>query len=118
MKYKTYVCGTIDISGLPKLNKMEIRNHLESVYSIQDMTNIFSEDQVVIDDEWESYEETEKFMIALYKIAKHLDKDTSALIMCNGEREEDIWGIIVKNNRVYSQRFELKPEGEAKEYTA
>lgn len=118
MKYKTYVCGTIDISGLPKLNKMEIRNYLESIYTIQDMVNIFSEDEVVIDDEWESYEETEKFMITMYKVSKLLNKDTSSLIMCNGDREGDIWGIIIKNNKLYSQRFELKPEGEAKEYTA
>ena len=62
--------------------------------------------------------ENEKHISNYIKIAKYLDKDTSALIMCNGEREADIWGIIVKNNRVYSQRFELKPEGEAKEYTA
>jgi hypothetical protein len=116
MKYKTYVSGTIDLTGLPKVNKMEIRNHLESIYTIQEMADIFSENTITIEDEWESFEDTENFMICMFKICPHLKKETSALIMCNGERDGDIWAVIIKANRLYSQRYELKPDGDPKEY--
>ena len=116
MKYVTYACGVIDLSDVTKLNKMEIRRNLEDIYNMQQLGEIFSEEQITIDDEWDEFNQSEKFLVVMHKISKLLDKSTSAMIMCNGEREGDIWGIIVKNNKIYTQRFELKPEGDIEEY--
>jgi hypothetical protein len=116
MKYTTYVCGNIDISGLPRVNKMQIRNYLEEIYSMQQLADIYSEEEITINDEWEDFDTSEKFLIAIFKISRFLDKDTKALIMCNGERDGDMWAIIIKANKVFTQRFELKPEGEMEEY--
>lgn len=116
MKYTTYVCGNIDLGGLPKVHKMQIRSYLEELYSMQQMTDIYTEEEITIDDEWEDFETSEKFLITIYKIAKYLDKETNSLIMCNGEREGDMWAIIIKANRVYTQRYELKADGDMEEY--
>jgi hypothetical protein len=116
MKYTTYVCGKIDISGLPKVNKMQIRSYLEEIYPVTRINEVYSEEEVTIDDEWEDFETSEKFLVNMFKISRQIDKDTNAIIMCNGEREGDIWAIILKSNRIFTQRFELKPEGEMEEY--
>lgn len=116
MKYTTYVCGRIEIEGLPKVNKMQIRSYLEEIYSMQQMAEIYSEEEIIIDDEWDDFDNSEKFLIAIYKIAKHLNRETKALIMCTGERDGDMWAIIIKANRVYTQRYELRAEGEMEEY--
>ncbi len=116
MKYVTCVCGNIDISNVTKSNKMEIRRYLEELYNSNHLTDVFSDDQITINEEWDEFKQNEKFMAAMYKIAPHIHKDTSSLILCNGEREGDIWGIILKNNKLYTQRYELKPEGESQEY--
>lgn len=116
MKYVTYVSGQVDLSGTPKLNKLQIRNYLEEIYTVSELGNIFSEDEISIDEEWDSFEQSEKFLIVMWKISKQLPKDNGALVMCTGEREGDIWGIIIKDNRLYTQRYELKPEGDAQEY--
>ncbi len=116
MSYLTYVCGKIDIGDLPKLNKMQIRTFLEELYTMQEMGDIFSDYEVTIDDEWDAFEDSEKFLIVMHKIAKQLKPETKSLIMCNGEREGDIWAISIMNNKVYTQRYELKPEGDLQEY--
>lgn len=116
MKYVTNVCGDIDISDLPKPQKLEVRRLLEEFYTVQEMADVFSDDKVTINDEWDEFNKSDKFLMSLHKIAKVLSKDTETLIMCNGERDGDIWGIIVKNNKVYTQRYELKPEGDTQEY--
>jgi|APLak6261663012_1056037.scaffolds.fasta_scaffold28400_2 hypothetical protein len=116
MKYITYVCGDVDISGLAKPQKLEIRRLLEEFYTVQEMADVFSEDKITIVDEWDEFNKSDKFLLCMSKVTKLLPKESEYLIMCNGEREGDIWGIILKNNKVYSQRYELKPEGDAQEY--
>lgn len=116
MKYITYVVGKIDLTGLPKLNKMQIRSYLEELYTIPEMGDIYSDDEVNIDEEWDSFEKSEKFLITMWKIAKHVSRENNAVIMCSGEREGDFWGIIIKENRLYTQRYDLKPEGDMQEY--
>lgn len=116
MKYITYVCGDIDISGLAKPQKLEIRRILEEFYTVQEMADVFSDDQVNVNDEWDEFNKSDKFLSCMYKLTKLLGKESESLIMCNGEREGDIWGIILKNNKVYTQRYELKPEGDTQEY--
>lgn len=116
MKYITYVCGDIDISGLSKPQKLEIRRILEEFYTVQEMADVFSEDKVTVNDEWDEFNKSDKFLSCMFKLTKLLGKEDESLIMCNGEREGDIWGIILKNNKVYTQRYELKPEGDTQEY--
>lgn len=116
MSYVTYACGTIDLGNTTKLSKMEIRKYLEEIYNMQQLTDIFTEEQITIDDEWDEFNRSDKFLTVMHKIAQVVHKDTNALIMCTGEREGDIWGIILKNNKIYTQRYELKPAGDAQEY--
>ncbi|MFN8577342.1 MAG: hypothetical protein U0354_10835 [Candidatus Sericytochromatia bacterium] len=116
MKYITNVCGDIDISGLAKPQKLEIRRLLEEFYTVQEMGDVFSDEKVTINDEWSEFNESDKFLSCMFKVTKLLPKETEYLIMCNGERDGDIWGIILKNNKVYTQRYELKPEGDTQEY--
>lgn len=116
MRYVTYVSGSIDIRDLPKVNKMQIRSYLEEIYTMQEMGDVFSEDEITIEDELVTFEDSEKFILAIYKISRQLRTETKSIIMCTGEREGDIWAIIIKNNKVYTQRYELKPDGEMKEY--
>lgn len=116
MSYTTYVCGEIDISDLSKPSKLEVRRYLEEFYTVQEMADVFSDDQITIEEEWKEFNKSDKFLMSLHKIAKVLGKETTSLIMCNGDREDDIWAIIVKNNKVYTQRYELKPEGDTQEY--
>lgn len=116
MGYVTYVVGKIDLTNLPKLNKMQIRGYLEDLYTIPEMGDIYSDDEINIDEEWDSFEKSEKFLITMWKISKQVSKETNSVIMCSGERDGDLWGIIIKDNHLYTQRYELKPEGDMKEY--
>ena len=116
MSYTTYVCGEIDISDIQKMPKLEIRRYLEEFYTIQEMADVLSDEKITIQEEWQEFNKSDKFLVVLHKIAKLLGKETTSLIMCNGDRDDDRWGIIVKNNKVYTQRYELKPEGDTQEY--
>ncbi|MEK7433475.1 MAG: hypothetical protein AABZ74_10110 [Cyanobacteriota bacterium] len=116
MKYITTITGKIDITGVPKLNKLQIRNYLEEIYPVSEIGSIFSDDELNFDEEWDSFDRSEKFLIIMWKISKQVLKETRGLIMCSGEREGDIWGIIIKDNRLFTQRYELKAEGDAQEY--
>ena len=50
MKYVTYACGIIDLTDVTNLNKLEIRRHLEDIYNMQQLGDIFSEEEITIDD--------------------------------------------------------------------
>jgi len=116
MKYTTYASGLIDISDLPMINKIQIKSYLEEFYGKQEASNFYDESNVIIYDEWESFEEGQEFLFMIYKISKQIRKDVKSLIICNGERDGDIWGVIIKDNRMFTQRFELKPDGNMEEY--
>jgi hypothetical protein len=116
MKYTTYVTGTIDISNVSSSVKLQIKQILSEIYNQKDLESIYSEDIIEINDEWTEFNQSEKFLIIMYKIAKLLNNKTKSLIICNGEKENDIWGIIIENNKVFTQKFELVPVGDIKEY--
>jgi len=116
MKYTTYVTGTINISNVSPLNKAQIKQILSEIYSQKELENIYSDDLIDINTEWTEFNDSEKFLITMYKISKLLPSDTKSLIICNGEREYDIWGVIIQNNKVFTQKFDLVPIGQAKEY--
>lgn len=116
MKYTTYVTGTINISNVSPFNKIQIKQILSEIYSQKEIENMYSDDLIDINVEWNEFNDSEKFLIIMYKISKLLPSDTKALIICNGEREYDIWGIIIQNNKVFTQKFDLVPIEELKEY--
>ncbi len=116
MSYTTHVCGEIYITDLQKMQKLEIRRYLEEFYTVQEMADVLSDEKITIQEDWNEFNKSDKFLSTLVKITPLLGKETTSLIMCNGDRDDDIWGIIVKNNKVYTQRYELKPEGETQEY--
>lgn len=116
MKYTTYVTGIIDISNVSPLNKTQIKQILSEIYNQKDLESIYSDNLIDINDEWTEFNESEKFLVIMYKISKLLSNETKSLILCNGERENDIWGIVIQNNKVFTQKFQLSPVGDAKEY--
>ncbi|MFN8673627.1 MAG: hypothetical protein U0457_16285 [Candidatus Sericytochromatia bacterium] len=116
MKYITYVSGSVDLHGVPKPNIEQIKKHLEEIYPMSEVGEIFSDTSLDFDEEWEGFERSEVFLVTMWKIAKLLHKDTSSIIMCSGEKDDDFWGIIIKDNRLFTQRYELKAEGSPQEY--
>ncbi|GIW21811.1 MAG: hypothetical protein KatS3mg068_0818 [Candidatus Sericytochromatia bacterium] len=63
-----------------------------------------------------SHEETNRFLTFLSKLVTLFNKDTVARLLCEGETHNDYWGIIIKNNKLYIQRYSLKPVGDKKEF--
>lgn len=113
----TFISGEIDIYNLPTDKKNQIKKMLEDFYGSSDaIAEIYNEEFLSFEEEWESHEETNRFLTFLSKLVTLFNKDTVARLLCEGETHNDYWGIIIKNNKLYIQRYSLKPVGDKKEF--
>jgi predicted nucleotidyltransferase len=114
---KTFISGEIDIYNISSDKKIQIKKMLENFYGSSDaISEIYNEEFLSFEEEWDSHEETNRFLSFLSKLATIFNKDTVARLLCEGETHNDYWGIIIKNNKLYIQRYVLKPFGDKKEF--
>lgn len=116
MSSTTYISGEIDLSPLPREKRLEIRKTLESFYGTRITEEIYRDNYLVFDEEWDTHEDTDNFMRLLLRIIPLLDKNTIARMSCEGETHQDYWCIIIKKGKLYIQRYILKPVGDKKEF--
>ena len=112
----TYISGEIDLGGVPKERRFEIKRLLETFYGAKMIEEIYREDYLSFEEEWFTHEETDNFMNLLSRIIPYLEKNAVARLMCEGETHRDYWGIIIKNGKLFVQRYILKPAGEKREF--
>lgn len=116
MSSTTYISGEIDLTNVAPETRINIKRLLESFYGSMEADEIFREDYLCFEDEWNNHEDTDNFMHFLGRIIPLLDKNTVARLMCEGETHKDYWGIIIKKGKLYIQKYKLQPAGEKKEY--
>ena len=112
----TFISGEIDLSGVSNEKRLEIKQILQSFYGTKATEDIFLENYLEFEEEWNSHEDTDNFMQLLLKIIPLLEKNTVVRLNCEGETHQDYWGIIIKKGRLYIQKYRLKPLGDKKEF--
>lgn len=113
----TYISGEIDLAGVLPERRLEIKRILEEFYgSPQLIEEIFHESYLSFEEEWDTHEATDEFVQMLLGILPYLERKTVSRLMCEGETHNDYWSLIIKNGKIYVQRYSLKPIGEKKEF--
>lgn len=116
MSVTTYISGEIDLNLVPKEKRLEIKTILESFFGSKYTEEIYREDYLNFEEEWHNHEDTDAFMQLLLKLIPLLDKKSVTRLMCEGETHNDYWGIIIKNSKLYIQKYRLKPASDKREF--
>ncbi|MFN8673628.1 MAG: hypothetical protein U0457_16290 [Candidatus Sericytochromatia bacterium] len=116
MQGVSFISGEIDLSLLSKEKRLEVKRVLESFFGSKYTDEVYREDYLSFEEEWENHEDTDAFMQLLIRVATLLDKKTVSRLMCEGETHKDYWGIIIKNNKLYIQKYVLKPASDKREF--
>lgn len=113
----TFISGEIDIYNISPDRKNQIKKMLEGFYgSPEAISEIYNDEFLSFEEEWDDHDETNRFLSFLSKLITLFNKDTIARLLCEGDTHNDYWGIIIKNNKLYIQRYALKPMGDKKEF--
>ena len=97
----TFITGEIDLTTLPSERRNEIKRALESFYGSRRIEEIYQEDFLAFDEEWDSHEDTDNFVQLILKIVPILDKNMVFRLMCEGETHNDYWGMVIKKGKLY-----------------
>ncbi|MEK7433476.1 MAG: hypothetical protein AABZ74_10115 [Cyanobacteriota bacterium] len=112
----TFISGEIDLALVSKEKRLEIKKIVESFFGAKYSLEVYKEDYLVFEEEWENHEDTDAFMQFLLQLIPFLDKKSVARLMCEGETHSDYWSTIIKNGKLYIQKYKLKPASDKREF--